>query len=107
MYYCTDQLPSSTAEQRPLLVTDLTSRPAGENRDKNVCLFSRRLIMKQNVLYAAGHQMRRKTGQIKHSVYNYASQALGTPRKISHFSEWAQASGQRRGGSKVFPLGAN
>lgn len=47
--------------------------------------------------------MRRKTGQIKHSLCNYASQALGTTRKISHFSEWAQASGQRReGGQQSF-----
>lgn len=53
------------------------------------------LIIKQNVLEAAGHQMRRKTGQIKHSLCNYASQALGTARKISHFSEWALASGRK------------
>lgn len=60
------------------------------------------LIIKENVLSATGHQMRRKTGQIKHSLCNYASQALGTKRKISHFSEWAQASGQRRGAAKFF-----
>lgn len=53
------------------------------------------LIIKQNVLEAAGHQMRRKTGQIKLSLCNYASQALGTARKISHFSEWAPASGRK------------
>ncbi|TNN78421.1 hypothetical protein EYF80_011405 [Liparis tanakae] len=83
--------PQPTAEQRHLLVTDGTSRPAEGDGDKSACLFSRRLIIKENVLQAAGHQMRRKTGQIKHPLCNYASQALGTTRKSSYFSEWAQA----------------
>lgn len=74
----------------------------GGKQGKECVLVFQSLIIKQNVLQAAGHQMRRKTGQIKHSLCNYASQALGTTRKISHFSEWAQASGRRRGGEQSF-----
>lgn len=63
--------------------------------------FSVPLIIKQNVLHAAGHQMRRKTCQIKCSLCNYSSQALGTTRKISHLPECTQASRQE-GAEKFF-----
>lgn len=83
------------AEQRHLLVAEQSSRLPGENRAKNAGPVFQSLIIKQNVLEAAGHQMRRKTSQIKLSLCNYASQALGTVCKTSHFSEWAPASGRK------------
>lgn len=41
--------------------------------------------------------MRRKTGQIEHSLCNYASEALGATSKISHFSEWHSPAHKGRG----------